>query len=478
MARDTQIAKIAERVVRDVPATASHERDEEPEKHDFGIPTRGDDRARIRRQTWLLPITATLASFLLCFALVRVLPSNGLLLIPLLAVLFAAYRGGLTPGLLTTALCILPSILVLFWATPDRRAEHGGQIFAFVFLGCVFSVLCDRRGPAIARIEEERRRAEESAEMARSAEQRLHLLLDGIKDYAIALLDTQGNITSWNAGGEYIQGWRADEIVGQSCSALYRTEDHAAALPDQILGTALRTGRSEEEGWLVRRDGTAFRAHTVVAPVFDAADRLHGFTLVTADITARVQAEDERGRLLARVQQADLWQRTFLREVLFNVTEGRLRLCEDRGELPSALPEQGEPRPLRADSLHAFRRGIEELAVAENFPRERFQDLVTGASEIAMNAVVHGGGGEAHLCASSGKTLQIWIEDQGGGMAIGTLHRATLEKGYTTAGTMGYGWYLTLRTVDRVWLLTGPFGTTVVLEQDMTPPEFALGAIL
>ncbi len=66
-----------------------------------------------------------------------------------------------------------------------------------------------------------------------------------------------------------------------------------------------------------------------------------------------------------------------------------------------------------------------------------FLGLITGAGEIAMNAVVHGSGGEARLCSLPGQRLQMWIEDQGSGMARGTLHRATLEKGYTTADTMG-----------------------------------------
>jgi PAS domain S-box-containing protein len=440
-------------------------------------------RARLSGSTWLsgrtwrLAISATLVALLLRAALAlthapALTTDNALLLIPLLAILFAAYRGGLVAGLLTT---FLSTALLLLQAAPSPRAEYVAQLFAYVFMGCLFSAVCDRRGPAIARIEEERRRAEESAEAARAAEQRLQLLLDGITDYAIALLDPQGRVTSWNTGGERIQGWRAGEIVGQSFFDLYRAEDRAAALPEQLLGSALSAGRGEAQGWLLRRDGSAFRAHTVVAPVFDAAQRLRGFTLVTADVTERVRAEEERacaeeerGRLLALVQQADLWQRTFLREVLFNVTEGRLRLCEDRGELPPVREERGVVFPLRgAEALSAFRRRVKELATAEGFSRERCQDLVTGAAEMAMNAVAHGGGGEARLGTSlEGRVLQVWIEDQGGGMALGTLHRATLEKGYTTAGTMGYGWYLTLQTADRVWLLTGPCGTTVVLEME------------
>jgi len=408
---------------------------------------------------------------LLYAALARALPTNTLLLLPMLAVLFAAYRGGLAPGLLTTFLTAVPPSFFLLGANSSARAEFGAKLLGYLFMGCLFSVVCDRRGPTVARIEEERRRAEESAEAARAAEQRLHLLLNGIKDYTIALLDPQGKITSWNAGGKYIQGWSAEEIVGKPWSELYRPEDRAAALPDQLLGSALSAGRGEVEGWLVRRDGAAFRAHTVVTPVFDAAERLRGFTLVTADVTERTRAEEERARLLTLVQQADLWQRTFLREVLFSVTEGKLRLCEDRGELPPALLERRETALLPdAGALPGFRRRVQELALAEGFPPERCRDLVTGVGEVAMNAVLHGGGGEARLGVSAdGRVLQVWIEDQGSGMALGTLHRATLEKGYTTAGTMGYGWFMTLQTVDRVWLLTGPSGTTVVLEQETDP---------
>jgi PAS domain S-box-containing protein len=401
----------------------------------------------------------------------KVVPENALSVIPLLAVIFVAYVGGLGPGLLSTALTMAPGAIMLLWADPVRRSESATQILGLVFFGCVFSVLCDRRGPAIARIEEERRRAEESAEAARAAEHRLHLLLDGIKDYAIALLDTQGTITAWNAGGAHIQGWHAEDIVGQPVAVLFRSEDRAAALPEQVLGTALRSGRSEAEGWLVRSDGQPFRAHLVVAPVLDDAERVQGFTLVATDITARVRITEERERLLAHIQEADLWQRTFLREVLFNVTEGRLRLCEDWSELPTMREERTEPCALDKSTLCAFRRKMTRLAEQEGFPQERLQDLIIGANEVAMNAVVHAGGGTARVYASPGRTLQIWVEDQGSGMALGTLHRATLEKGYTTAGTMGYGWFLTLRTVDRVWLRTGPSGTTIVLEQDAAPPE-------
>jgi PAS domain S-box-containing protein len=435
-------------------------------------PEKGAIKTRLSGRAWLLSVAVTIVALLLNALVAKFVSPAAILLFPLLAAIAAAYMGGLWPGLLSTALTTVLLIPLIFQMDPSRRVEGWTRLLTFVFLGCVFSVLCDRRGPAITRIEEERRRAEENAEAARAAQHRLHLLLDGIKDYAIAMLDPQGIITAWNAGGQQIHGWQADEIVGQSLSALFRAEDRAVGMPDQILGTALRAGRSEEQGYLVRRDGTPFRSHTVVSPVFDEANRLRGFTLVAADVTEQMRAEEERGRLLAQIQQADLWQRTFLGEVLFNVTEGRLRLCEDRAELPTLLGEDAETIPLEKRSLHNFRQSVAAAAMQAGFPEERWQVLLTGASEVAMNAVVHGGGGEARIFASPNhQTIQIWIEDQGTGMALGTLHRATLEKGYTTAGTMGYGWFLTLRSVDRVWLLTGPSGTTAVLEQYIVPPE-------
>ena len=85
-----------------------------------------------------------------------------------------------------------------------------------------------------------------------------------------------------------------------------------------------------------------------------------------------------------------------------------------------------------------------------------------------MNAAVHGGGGQGRVCGGA-DTVQVWVEDQGAGIDVASLPQATLEKGYSSAGTLGHGMKLMLSTADRVWLLTGPLGTTVVLEQDRLP---------
>ena len=100
------------------------------------------------------------------------------------------------------------------------------------------------------------------------------------------------------------------------------------------------------------------------------------------------------------------------------------------------------------------------------FPSDRMNDLITATSEAGMNAVVHAGGGTGtvRIDPRSG-VVQVWVEDHGGGIDMGNLPLATLDRGYTTAGTLGHGFKMVLNTVDAVWLLTGRGGTTVVIAQ-------------
>jgi len=93
-----------------------------------------------------------------------------------------------------------------------------------------------------------------------------------------------------------------------------------------------------------------------------------------------------------------------------------------------------------------------------------------------MNAVVHGGGGHGSIHADEG-VVQIWIEDAGGGIDMQRLPRATMERGFSTAGSLGHGFWLMIQTCDGVWMLTGPEGTTVVLEQGRVapPPAWLMG---
>ncbi|MFJ1258014.1 PAS domain S-box protein [Cupriavidus sp. CuC1] len=130
----------------------------------------------------------------------------------------------------------------------------------------------------------ERRRTEEAL---RQSEETLRLLVEGVKDYAIFLLDPQGNVMTWNPGAESIKGYRRDEIIGRHFSTFYPAEDIAAGKPARELLQAEREGSLEDEGWRVRKDGTLFWANVIITAVYDAEKRLRGFAKVTRDMSER-----------------------------------------------------------------------------------------------------------------------------------------------------------------------------------------------
>jgi PAS domain S-box-containing protein len=95
----------------------------------------------------------------------------------------------------------------------------------------------------------------------------LELLIDAVQDYALFILDREGNIRSWNRGASRIMGYDESEVIGRHFSLFYPPEDLAAEKPRHELETALREGRIEDEGWRVRKDGTRFFANTVITPL-------------------------------------------------------------------------------------------------------------------------------------------------------------------------------------------------------------------
>lgn len=134
----------------------------------------------------------------------------------------------------------------------------------------------------------DRRRHEEAL---RLSEERFRLLVDGVKDYAIIMLDREGYIRTWNAGAQLISGYSSEQIVGQHFSVLYPQEAKDRGWPRHELTVATIKGRFEEEGWRIRRDGTRFFASVIIAAVYDADGALTGFAKVTRDITDRQRLE-------------------------------------------------------------------------------------------------------------------------------------------------------------------------------------------
>jgi PAS domain S-box-containing protein len=139
----------------------------------------------------------------------------------------------------------------------------------------------------------------------RESEERFRLLVEGVQDYAIIMLDAAGRVASWNAGAERIKGYAEGEVIGQHFCRFYPPEALAGGKPEQLLRVAVAEGRAEDEGWRVRKDGSRFWATVALTALRDARGTLRGFANVTRDITARKQAEEELRRNQARLQS--LW---------------------------------------------------------------------------------------------------------------------------------------------------------------------------
>ncbi len=138
----------------------------------------------------------------------------------------------------------------------------------------------------------------------RAREEEYRLLVEGIVDYAVFMLDPQGNITSWNTGAQRIKGYSSDDIIGQHFSRFYTEEDRVAGKPMHGLHAAAREGRYEAEGWRVRKDGSRFWASVVIDAIHDDAGRLLGFAKITRDMTERVMHQEMLEQTRAALMQS------------------------------------------------------------------------------------------------------------------------------------------------------------------------------
>ncbi|MGH9742676.1 MAG: PAS domain S-box protein [Candidatus Acidiferrum sp.] len=129
-------------------------------------------------------------------------------------------------------------------------------------------------------------------EALRQSEERFRLLVSGVEDYAILMLDREGRVISWNHGAERIKGYREDEILGRHFSLFYTPEDLQCDKPGRALQIAVKEGSFKDEGWRVRKDGERFWANVVIAALHDEKGQLRGFGKMTRDVTERKQAEE------------------------------------------------------------------------------------------------------------------------------------------------------------------------------------------
>jgi PAS domain S-box-containing protein len=170
-----------------------------------------------------------------------------------------------------------------------RIRKDGTQFWAHVVIDPIRTPSGNVVGYAkITRDLSEHRLAEQAL---RRSEEQFKLLVQGVSDYSIYMLDPDGRVTNWNLGAQRITGYHPDEIIGEHFSQFYTDEDREQGAPQSALETAARVGRFEKEGWRVRKDGTQFFAHVIIDAIRDDSGKLIGFAKITRDITEQKETQ-------------------------------------------------------------------------------------------------------------------------------------------------------------------------------------------
>lgn len=171
------------------------------------------------------------------------------------------------------------------------RVRKNGTTF---WANVVITPLKDKEGSHVgfAKVTRDLTERREAELKLKESEERLRQMFEGIKDYSLITLDPKGNVTSWNEGARRIKGYEAKEILGKSFKNFYSQQDVQMGKCDYELKEAAETGRFEDEGWRIRKDGTKFWANVLITAMRDTKGNLIGFSKVTRDITDRKRADD------------------------------------------------------------------------------------------------------------------------------------------------------------------------------------------
>jgi PAS domain S-box-containing protein len=204
-------------------------------------------------------------------------------------------------------------------------------------------------------------------------ENSFRLLVESVSDYAIMMLDPVGNVVSWNVGAERIKGYRAEEIIGRNNSTFYPAEAVQSGEPERLLRAAANVGRSEDEGWRVRKNGTRFWANVVTTALRDKAGALLGFSKVTRDLS-------ERRKMESALQHVGAYNRSLIEASLDPLVtiglDGRILDANTAAEAATGRPRVEligtdfsdyfvDPESARTGYRLAFREGL-----VRNFPLE------------------------------------------------------------------------------------------------------------
>jgi len=180
--------------------------------------------------------------------------------------------------------------------------EHSGVVPSESYMGLRSE---EEKLRSIAHLQQRAHALEKELEL-RESEERFRLLVEAVQDYAIFMLDTNGNVSSWNKGAERLKGYQAAEIVGKHFSCFYPDEDLRNGKPQWELTVAAKDGRFEDEGWRVRKDGSRFWANVIITAVRDGSGKLLGFGKVTRDFTEGMQTQQALQKEVVERKEAEL----------------------------------------------------------------------------------------------------------------------------------------------------------------------------
>src|SRR5436309_4077564 len=209
----------------------------------------------------------------------------------------------------------------------------------------------------------------------RAAEQ-FHILVDSVEEYAIYMVDPDGNVVTWNTGAQKIKGYTAEEIIGKNFACFYTAEDVAAGKPQRNLREAARRGHIRDQGLRVRKDGTTFEAEVILTVLRDARGNIRGYSKVTRDITDQIRSREFEAEKIA-AQKASKAKDDFLaalsHELRTPLTPALAAATYLEDNAPKLPPEFAEDVQLIKRNVKLQARLIDDLLDLTRITRGKLQ---------------------------------------------------------------------------------------------------------